>query len=337
MRPKPTLSVILPTYNCVGLMERHLASMVGWLDLADEVIVVDSRSTDGTIELIRERLRHPGLRIIERDRGLYESWNEGIAATKGEWIYVSTAGDTIERDHLLHLLEIGENGQADVVISPPFFVDEDGAPCKDPGWPPRKIVEASGLKTPFGLTPGAGFLLAFMHFPCAILGSSASNLYRGAHLRERPFPTDFKGAGDSVWILRHAAQSRLFFTPRTGSAFTVHEKEEALCADKMSVLMTKLMSEKARSLTQGVQVSKTLEILEEHHRLTEEVQAIQRKRRRLLKSRPLSGGKLLFWAKATVTYIRKRAMLKASFKRIQKKKLLMDRSCFAEILATKSA
>ena len=103
-----TISVVLPTYNCRSLLMPHLRSMEAWLDLADEVIVVDSRSTDGTLELIRAELRHPRLRIIERDRGLYQSWNEGIAATTGDWVYVSTAGDLITREQLLHLRAAGE-------------------------------------------------------------------------------------------------------------------------------------------------------------------------------------------------------------------------------------
>jgi glycosyltransferase involved in cell wall biosynthesis len=65
-----TISVALTTYNCRSLLMPHLRSMEAWLDLADEVIVVDSRSPDDTLELIRAELRHPRLRIIERDRGL---------------------------------------------------------------------------------------------------------------------------------------------------------------------------------------------------------------------------------------------------------------------------
>ncbi len=79
-----TLSVVIPTYNCRPLLDRHLDEMAGWLDIADEVIVVDSHSKDGTREYLDERLRHPNLRIIDRDRGLYQSWNEGIAATKDQ-------------------------------------------------------------------------------------------------------------------------------------------------------------------------------------------------------------------------------------------------------------
>ena len=95
MQVKPTLSVVVPTYNCAPLMMRHLVSMEKWAHLADEIIIVDSRSADGTLDLIRARLRHPNLRIIERDRGLYESWNEGIAATTGKWVYVSTVGNLL--------------------------------------------------------------------------------------------------------------------------------------------------------------------------------------------------------------------------------------------------
>ena len=58
------------------------------------ISVVDSRSTDGTLNIIRYRLQHANIRFIERDRGLSESWNEGVAATSGDWIYISTAGDT---------------------------------------------------------------------------------------------------------------------------------------------------------------------------------------------------------------------------------------------------
>lgn len=195
MPAKPSLSVVVPTYNCAPLMERHLKSMAAWADLADEIIVVDSRSTDGTLDIIRTRLQHPNLRIIERDRGLYESWNEGIAATTGDWVYISTAGDTIEREHLIHLLELGRRAAVDVVISPPCFVNEAGAPSEDLGWPPSEVIAGSGLKEPFVLTAEAGFVLTFVHCPSAILGSSASNLYRGDHLRARPFPSEFKGAG----------------------------------------------------------------------------------------------------------------------------------------------
>ena len=237
--------MVLPTYNCVTLMKRHLDAMGKWADLAEEIVVVDSRSTDGTLDLIRERLRHPNLRIIERDRGLYESWNEGIAATKGDWVYVSTAGDTIERAHLLHLLDLGERTAADVVISPPRFVDDDGDPIPDLRWPPHEIVAKHGAGAPFVLSQQAAACLAFLHCPSCILGSSASNLYRGDALRARPFPADFRGAGDTVWMMRNALTLRVCLTPRDGSAFCVHPKNDKLSRPEAEAFMLQFFNEKA--------------------------------------------------------------------------------------------
>lgn len=316
MLAKPTLSVVMPTFNCAQMMGRHLKSMSLWADLADEIIVVDSHSTDGTLEIIREHLRHHKLRIIERDRGLYESWNEGIAATTGDWVYISTAGDTIERPHLLHLIDLGEHADADVVISPPRFVDEAGEPYEDLCWPPAEIVAGSGISEPFVLTAEAGFVLTFMHYPSALLGSSASNLYRGSHLRARPFPSEFKRAGDSVWILRHAAESRLCFTPQVGSTFCVHPKAEEIRGDELAEMLATHHVEKNCVLTRPGVNGELVQVLAAENRLIAEVQANHRERRRLWHGRPRTILSLWAWAYLTFTYFRKRAKLKRLRRRI---------------------
>ncbi len=218
--------------------------MRGWVDLAEEVVVVDSRSTDGTVEYIRQELAHPRLRIIERDRGLYASWNEGIAATTGAWIYVSTAGDTIDREQVRHLVETGERAEADVVISPPRFVDSEGDPIADLAWPPHAIIARHGDGRPFILSPTALATLAYLHCPNSILGSSASNVYRGETLRARPFPTDFRGAGDTVWLMRHSLSVRACLTPRAGSAFCGHPKEDKMTVAEADAFRLKLSEEK---------------------------------------------------------------------------------------------
>lgn len=222
--------------------------MQAWLDLAHEVIVVDSRSTDGTLELIRQELHHPGLRIIERDRGLYASWNEGIAATTGDYVYISTAGDTITRDQLLHLREVGEALSADTVVSPPDFAYEDGRPARDLGWPPAKLLAAFGQGQPFVMQPEATQFLAFQNCPNALLGSSAADLYRGTHLRARPFPIEYGVVGDTAWIMRYGHETRLALTPRRGSTFCIHEKESKLTPVQSVELHQRLLDQETAQL-----------------------------------------------------------------------------------------
>jgi hypothetical protein len=220
-----TLSVVIPTYNCRALLERHVAEMAAWLDLADEVIVVDSRSKDGTREYLAEQLRHPGLRFIDRDRGLYQSWNEGIAATKSDWVYVSTAGDTIERAQLLKLMKAGTEAKADVIISPCRFVDEAGQALPGTTVGNPAVLRGFGGRTFVVEPPDVRDYVALDAGIQGVLGSCASDLFRGEFLRARPFPSNYGTHGDIAWTLRHAHEMRLCVIPEIGSTFCRHEKE----------------------------------------------------------------------------------------------------------------
>jgi glycosyltransferase involved in cell wall biosynthesis len=217
-----SLSVVVPTLNCAKSLPAHLDAMAEWLDLADEIVVVDSHSDDGTPELIRGRLNHPRLRLLSHPRGLYQSWNFGITQTTGEWIYISTIGDLITRPHLEHLLEVGRALGSDVVISPPTFTFEDHLKMEPPVWPIEGLLEFHGIVEPTEISPLAALYHGRRVLPDSILGSSASNLYRGDHLRSRPFPTTFKSAGDTAWSLQFALETRFCFTPRQGSSFCFH-------------------------------------------------------------------------------------------------------------------
>jgi glycosyltransferase involved in cell wall biosynthesis len=241
-----SLSVIIPTLNCAGAIPAHLESLRQWADLAAEIVVVDSHSTDGTPGLIRDHLRHPGLRVLAHPRGLYQSWNHGIANTSGTWIYISTVGDFITREQLAHLLETGEAMQADVVISPPTFKFADGVAPHARVWPIERIIRDHGLSRPTVLHPVALFYHVIKMLPESYLGSSASNLYRGDHLRARPFPTGFGVVGDTAWSVQHAFDSRHCFTPRTGSEFLYHDKAYAAADFEARTAVEQALLELAR-------------------------------------------------------------------------------------------
>ena len=55
------ISVLVPTRNSMSLLPQHVEAMRAWLDQVEEVVAVDSHSTDGTLEFLQRELKHPGL------------------------------------------------------------------------------------------------------------------------------------------------------------------------------------------------------------------------------------------------------------------------------------
>jgi hypothetical protein len=219
------ISVLLPTRNSMSLLPRHVETMRNWLDLVHEVVVVDSESTDGTASFLRQALG-PGVnvRFFDHPCGLYQSWNFGIRQVRTRYTYISTIGDEMTREGLLHLAEVAEEHACDAVVSPPGFVDDAGRPLPTEQWPPHWLIAMLGISRPVVLEGGGLMAFAFASLPNAILGSSASNLYRTDCLRQYPFPTDYGTVGDGAWGLAHALHVRMGLTPAKISNFRQHRK-----------------------------------------------------------------------------------------------------------------
>jgi glycosyltransferase involved in cell wall biosynthesis len=76
---RQTLTVVIPTKDVADLIDDCLDS-VAW---ADEILVVDMFSTDGTQE---RAAAHPRTRVIERDDYIFGNVNHGIDAAASDWI-----------------------------------------------------------------------------------------------------------------------------------------------------------------------------------------------------------------------------------------------------------
>ena len=84
------------TYNGLPHVERALESLAGL-----ETVVVDHGSTDGTVDVVRERF--PAVTLVEQEnRGLAAGWNRGIRESSAPYVLVLNSdawlvGDAAER------------------------------------------------------------------------------------------------------------------------------------------------------------------------------------------------------------------------------------------------
>jgi glycosyltransferase involved in cell wall biosynthesis len=82
------LSIILITHNEIANLRDCLASVA----FADEIIVVDSGSTDGTVEAAREM----GARVVETDwPGFGPQKNRALDLAQGEWVLSIDADERV--------------------------------------------------------------------------------------------------------------------------------------------------------------------------------------------------------------------------------------------------
>ena len=215
-----SIGILIPIRSSMRLLPAHVQTMRPWLELASEIVVVDSGSTDGGVAFLERAM--PGARVVQNPPGLYQSWNAGIRQIGAQYTYISTVGDGITRAGLLHLQDVAERHDADVVISPPAFVDAGGQPAANNDWPVHDLIDALAITDEVRFEGLVLFLVAMSYIPFAILGSSASNLYRTTTLRRCPFPTEFGRNGDGAWGLLNALGIRLVLTPRRESNFRLH-------------------------------------------------------------------------------------------------------------------
>ncbi len=94
-----SVSVVIPTYNRVHLLERSLDSVLGQTQAADEIIVVDDGSTDNTVSTLKSM--YPEVKLIQQDNlGVSAARNTGISSARHEWIALLDSDDVWHENKL---------------------------------------------------------------------------------------------------------------------------------------------------------------------------------------------------------------------------------------------
>jgi glycosyltransferase involved in cell wall biosynthesis len=97
------LTIVVPTLNAANSLAATLESLSAQTYRKFQVIVVDGKSSDGTLEIVESfRNRLPDLLLlVGRDSGVYGAINRGIQAALGEWILVLGSDDRLLRPSTL--------------------------------------------------------------------------------------------------------------------------------------------------------------------------------------------------------------------------------------------
>jgi GT2 family glycosyltransferase len=106
------VSVVVVTYNALPWVEQSLESVRG-----RDVIVVDNGSSDGTVELVRERF--PEVRVIEQEnKGMGGGNNAGMRAADGRYFFLLNSDAWVVGEGIDELVAFADAHPEAAVIGP---------------------------------------------------------------------------------------------------------------------------------------------------------------------------------------------------------------------------
>ncbi len=156
-RSDHSVSAVVPTYNRVQELCRAVDSILRQVHAADEVIVVDDGSTDGT----REALADYGdaIRYLRQpNQGVSAARNAGLAAALGRWIAFLDSDDRWLGSHPSDLFEILGNDSQLVWAFSTRLVELSADAPPVPETPPETLaglVDAAGVARDYFAATGA--------------------------------------------------------------------------------------------------------------------------------------------------------------------------------------
>lgn len=166
------ISVITINYNNVNGLKRTIDSVLAQTAQDFEYIIVDGGSKDGSKELIEKYDADISSWVSEKDMGIYDAMNKGIAMSHGEYLLFLNSGDCfIDCEVLDKVNSFIHDNDCDFISGSMIYEDE-----------------SLGIKTPPEKVSIWYMLTDFLPHPSTFIKSTL--------LKKRPYRMDLKIVSD---------------------------------------------------------------------------------------------------------------------------------------------
>lgn len=183
---RPFFTIITICLNRAETIESALASVCAQSFKDFELIVIDGGSTDGTLEILKNWNKQITKLVIEKDAGIYDAFNRGIAVSSGRWICFVNSDDKLTADSLtLAKSCIDSDPTTEILCGRTRFVAADGTSMTFESRPDLLEQEST-------------------------VGHNAAFVRRDVHERVGLYRTDLKLASDYDFFLRCKTQGVQF-------------------------------------------------------------------------------------------------------------------------------
>lgn len=197
---EPLVSIVTVVYNGAATLERTMQSVFAQRYPNIEYIVVDGGSSDGTLDLLRKHEDRLDLWVSERDKGIYDAMNKGVALCTGEWVALINADDWYEPDTVARVVEAARQRPDINIVHGDIWIHYPNGH--------KKLKQAKRN----------GFLLKYWE----MVLNHPSFFVRRSYYESRPFDATLRVSGDHKWTLAAWLRSKqqFLYLPEALANFT---------------------------------------------------------------------------------------------------------------------
>lgn len=125
MNPNPKISIITVVFNGEFTLDATIKSIAQQSYSNIEYIIVDGKSSDKTLDIIRENEAAVNIWISEPDKGIYDAMNKGIELATGDYLWFMNSGDEIAHPTTLSKM-LESKSYADIYYGETMMIDDNG-------------------------------------------------------------------------------------------------------------------------------------------------------------------------------------------------------------------
>ncbi len=196
----PLVSIVTVVYNGAATLERTIQSVLAQTHPAIEYIIVDGGSTDGTLDIIRRYEDRIDYWMSERDKGIYDGMNKGVALCTGEWVGLINADDWYDPHSVARAMAAAKDREGINIVHGDIWLEYPNGHSK---------VKKARL---------SGFLLKYWE----MVLNHPSFFVRRSYYASHPFDIAIKVSGDHKWTVDAwmEAPGQFLYVPEPLAHFT---------------------------------------------------------------------------------------------------------------------
>ena len=213
---EPLVSVIIPNYNHAKFLEQRINSVLNQTYQNFEIIILDDKSTDNSIDIIKKYERNEHIKSIifnKKNSGSpFKQWQKGFELAKGELIWIAESDDVCENS-LLELLvnEFKNDPKCVVAFCKSTKINSDG-----------QIIGEVGMRCDFHMD-GFSFIKKYLYRYCFITNASSAIFKKDTLEKVDPIFTTFRGSGDWLFWIEISKCGNVAYIDKPLNLFRIHD------------------------------------------------------------------------------------------------------------------